>query len=58
MRKLPPISGVTGLLAAIRHGNARGGEELLPLVYAELRPLVGGKMARETPGHTLQPRRR
>ena len=31
------------------------GEELLPLVYAELRQLARAKMAREQPGHTLQP---
>lgn len=36
-RKLPPMSDVTRLLEAIRHGDARDGEELLPLVYAKLR---------------------
>ena len=49
------MSDVTRLLAAIQHGDARAGEELLPLVYAELRQLARAKMAREHPGHTLQP---
>lgn len=48
-------SGVTRLLDAIQHGDARAGEQLLPLVYAELRALARAKMAREQPGHTLQP---
>ena len=51
----PPMSDVTRLLEAIQHGDARAGEELLPLVYAELRALARAKMAREQPGHTLQP---
>ena len=49
------MSDVTRLLEAVRHGDARTGEELLPLVYAELRQLARAKMAREQPGHTLQP---
>ncbi len=49
------MSDVTRLLAAIQHGDARAGEELLPLVYAELRQLARAKMSREQPGHTLQP---
>ena len=49
------MSDVTRLLEAVRHGDARAGEELLPLVYAELRQLARAKMAREQPGHTLQP---
>ncbi|MDP1589548.1 MAG: ECF-type sigma factor [Prosthecobacter sp.] len=48
------MSDVTRLLEAIQHGDARAGEELLPLVYAELRQLARAKMAREQPGHTLQ----
>ncbi len=51
----PSMSDVTRLLAAIQHGDARAGEALLPLVYAELRQLARAKMAREQPGHTLQP---
>jgi RNA polymerase sigma factor (TIGR02999 family) len=49
------MSDVTRLLEALQHGDARAGEELLPLVYAELRQLARAKMAREQPGQTLQP---
>jgi len=49
------MSDVTRLLEAIQHGDARAGEELLSLVYAELRQLARAKMGREQPGHTLQP---
>jgi len=49
------MSDVTRLLDAIQQGDARAGEELLPLVYAELRQLARAKMAREPSGHTLQP---
>jgi RNA polymerase sigma factor (TIGR02999 family) len=45
---------VTVILNAIRKGEARAGDELLAAVYAELRRIAGGKMARERPGHTLQ----
>ena len=48
------MSDLTLLLNAVRHGDARAGEELLPLVYEELRALARAKMAREQPGHTLQ----
>lgn len=53
--KLSPMSDITHLLAAIQHGDARAGEELLPLVYQELRQLARAKMTREQPGQTLQP---
>lgn len=46
---------LTRVLEAIQQGDVRAGEELLPLVYAELRQLARAKMAREQPGHTLQP---
>src|SRR3954452_25559671 len=46
---------VTRVLEAMQSGDARAGEELLTLVYAELRQLARAKMAREQPGHTLQP---
>ncbi len=49
------MSDVTRLLAALQHGDARAGEELLPLVDAELRQFARAKMARKQPGHTLQP---
>jgi len=46
---------VTRLLQEIGRGDARAADELLPLVYAELRQLARARMSRETPGHTLQP---
>jgi len=49
------MSDVTRLLDAIQHGDPKAAEELLPLVYQELRQLAAAKMARENPGHTLQP---
>ena len=42
-------------LEAAGLGTAKGAEELLPLVYAELRKLAAQKLANEAPGHTLQP---
>jgi RNA polymerase sigma factor (TIGR02999 family) len=48
------MSDVTRLLEAAQLGDARAAEELLPLVYGELRQLAHAKMARENPGHTLQ----
>ena len=47
-------AAVTQILNAIRAGEARGGEELMAAVYAELRRIAAAKMAREQPGHTLQ----
>jgi RNA polymerase sigma factor (TIGR02999 family) len=49
------VSDVTRLLDAIQHGDPTAADELLPLVYQELRKLAASKMAREQPGHTLQP---
>jgi RNA polymerase sigma factor (TIGR02999 family) len=46
---------VTHILEAIQQGNSRAAEELLPLVYDELRKLAAHKMASERPGQTLQP---
>jgi RNA polymerase sigma factor (TIGR02999 family) len=45
---------VTRILNAIDAGNAAASEELLPLVYDELRALAAARLAREQPGHTLQ----
>jgi len=44
----------TQVLAAAGAGDAQAAEQLLPLVYEELRRLAAAKMAREAPGHTLQ----
>ena len=43
------------MLTAIQQGEACAAEELLPLVYDELRQLAAHKMAQEAPGQTLQP---
>ncbi len=48
-------SVVTRLLEDIRQGNPRATEELLPLVYQELRRLAKSRMAKEPAGQTLQP---
>src|SRR5690348_11460014 len=48
------VSDATRLLDAICQGESRASEELLPLVYQELRRLARAQMARERPEHTLQ----
>ena len=48
-------SGVTQILNAIDRGDPHAADELLPLVYEELRKLAASKMANEPPGQTLQP---
>ena len=49
------MSGITHLLGRLEQGDAKAADELLPLVYDELRRLAAHKMANEAPGHTLQP---
>ncbi len=49
------MSDVTQILDRVQHGDAKAAEELLPLVYQELRKLAAAKMAHEAAGHTLQP---
>jgi RNA polymerase sigma factor (TIGR02999 family) len=49
------VSEVTQILEAIRRGEEQAADQLLPLVYDELRRLAAHKMAQENPGHTLQP---
>jgi RNA polymerase sigma factor (TIGR02999 family) len=46
---------ITPILQRIEQGDPLAAEQLLPLVYDELRRLAAAKMAREAPGHTLQP---
>ena len=46
---------ITLVLSRIDQGDPQAGDQLLPLVYDELRRLAAAKMAREAPGHTLQP---
>jgi RNA polymerase sigma factor (TIGR02999 family) len=49
------LSDVTRILQAIQHGDSKAADELLPLVYEELRRLAAHKMAQEGAGQTLQP---
>ena len=49
------MSDITQVLQAVGRGETRAAEELLPLVYAELRRMAGARMAQEAAGHTLQP---
>lgn len=49
------MSDVTQMLGAVERGEAVDLQELLPLVYDELRRLASHKMAQEAAGHTLQP---
>ncbi|MFI5460517.1 MAG: ECF-type sigma factor [Isosphaerales bacterium] len=48
------MADVTQILAAIEQGDAHAPEQLLPLVYDELRRLAAEKLAHEQPGQTLQ----
>jgi RNA polymerase sigma factor (TIGR02999 family) len=48
------MSDVTRILSAIEEGDPHAAEQLLPLVYDELRQLAARKMAQEKPGQTLQ----
>ena len=48
------MTGITQLLQRAERGDLSAADELLPLVYDELRKLAAQKMARETPGQTLQ----
>ena len=49
------MSDVTRILEAVAHGDPAAADDLLPLVYEELRKLAAQKMANEAPGQTLQP---
>jgi RNA polymerase sigma factor (TIGR02999 family) len=49
------MSDVTRILNAIDTGDPQAAEQLLPLVYKELRALAGRWLAHEAPGQTLQP---
>ena len=48
------MSDVTRILSQIEHGDPAAAEQLLPLVYEELRKLAAAKLAHEKPGQTLQ----
>ena len=49
------MADVTQVLEAVQQGSPQAAEDLLPLVYEELRRLAAAKMAHEQPGQTLQP---
>ena len=49
------MSDVTRILNAIDSGDQHAAEQLLPLVYEELRTLAARRLAHEAPGQTLQP---
>jgi RNA polymerase sigma factor (TIGR02999 family) len=48
------MNEVTRILSAIERGDPQAGEQLLPLIYDELRKLAAQKLAQEAPGQTLQ----
>jgi len=50
----PHMSDVTNILSKIEAGDPSAAEQLLPLVYDELRKLAAAKLAQEKPGQTLQ----
>ena len=52
--KLEPMSDITHILAKIESGDPAATNQLLPLVYDELRRLAAAKLANEKPGQTLQ----
>ena len=49
------MNNVTRILNSIEQGDPKAADELLPLVYEELRKLAAARMAQEAPGQTLQP---
>ena len=48
------MNEATRILSAIEHGDAAAAEQLLPIVYDELRKLASQRLAHEAPGQTLQ----
>jgi RNA polymerase sigma factor (TIGR02999 family) len=49
------VSEFTRVLNSVQQGDPKAAEQLLPLVYEELRKLAAHRMANEAAGHTLQP---
>jgi RNA polymerase sigma factor (TIGR02999 family) len=52
---LTVVTDVTRILSSIERGDRQAAEQLLPLVYDELRKLAAQRLAQEKPGQTLQP---
>jgi RNA polymerase sigma factor (TIGR02999 family) len=48
------MNEITQILSAVEGGDPHAAEQLLPLVYEELRKLAGQKLAQEKPGQTLE----
>jgi RNA polymerase sigma factor (TIGR02999 family) len=48
------MNEVTRILSAVEHGDPQAAEQLLPLVYNELRKLAAQRLAQEKPGQTLE----
>jgi RNA polymerase sigma factor (TIGR02999 family) len=51
---LVDVNDVTNILHAIEQGEPKAAEQLLPLIYEELRKLAAARIAQEAPGQTLQ----
>jgi RNA polymerase sigma factor (TIGR02999 family) len=49
------MNEITRILSAVERGDPQAAEQLLPLVYDELRKLAAHRLAHQTPGQTLQP---
>jgi RNA polymerase sigma factor (TIGR02999 family) len=49
-----PITSISRILSQIQSGDPSAAEQLLPLVYEELRKLAGARLAQEKPGQTLE----
>jgi RNA polymerase sigma factor (TIGR02999 family) len=49
------VSELTRILESVEHGDASAADQILPLVYDELRKLAAARMTNEAAGHTLQP---
>ena len=49
------MNDITVILRAVERGENQAAEDLLPLIYNELRNLAAARMVRESAGHTLQP---
>jgi hypothetical protein len=52
--RLVTMNQLTSILSAVEKGEPKAAEQLLPLVYDELRKLAAQRLAREKPGQTLQ----
>src|ERR1044072_4153359 len=55
VKKEAIVSELTRILQSVEHGDASAADQLLPLVYDELRKLAAARMTNEAAGHTLQP---